>query len=177
MRRIYESGALERDDESPFVPGGRDDVEPQAMRSVDATAWSRRLVPDWLRTRAVSVDIEAPTRVPADAPVPFVVTMRNAAPFPVTVVTRSPKPWEWYVDGVPAASHVASDPPDEPRGFRFGRGETKRFRHRWDRTFQVADREWESADPGEYTISVRLNVAEADRKGLADETTVHVGEG
>jgi hypothetical protein len=172
MRRIYESGALYRDDEEPFAPGERDHT-PQAMRSVDGTAWSRRLVPRWLRVRGLSVEVTAPDRVDGPA-VPFVVTMSNALPVPVAVETRSPRLWEWHVDGLPRASEVAAPVADESRTVRFDRGETKRFRRRWDRRFRVTETEWEPAPPGEYAIGAGLNVDGAARHGLESETTVRV---
>jgi hypothetical protein len=177
MRRIYESNAVHRDDDDPHAPGedGRD-AEPQALRSIDSEAWSRRLVPDRLRHYAVSVDVEP--RKAAFSPgerVSFRVTMANAMPFPVTVETRSPVLWTWYVDGVEEAAHVPlRDPPSEPRGFHFDRGERKQFVRTWHQQFQTAAAEWEPAEPGEYTISVALNVADAAEKGLADETTVEL---
>lgn len=171
MRRIYESGALHRDDEEPLVPTERD-AKPEAMRSVDAAAWSHRLVPDWLRYRAISVDVEASRDVyPDDVPVSFRVTMTNAMPFPVTVPTRSPRLWTWYVDGLARASHV-DDVPAEGSAIGFDRGETKRFRRRWDRLFRVSDDEWEPAPAGEYTIGAGLSVADAAARGVYSETAV-----
>jgi hypothetical protein len=171
MRRIYESGALQRDDEEPFAPGERNH-SPQALRSVDGTAWSRRLVPRSVRLYALSVAVDAPDRVDGPA-VPFVVTMSNALPIPVAVETQSPRLWEWHVDGLPRASHVDSVS-GEPRTIRFDRGETKRFRRRWDRRFRVSETEWEPAPPGEYTLGAGLNVAGAAEHELENETTVRI---
>lgn len=170
MRRIYESGAVRRDDEDPFAPGEGGD-RPQAMRSVDATAWSRRLLPAWVCHRAVSVDVESPDCVTGGA-VPFVVTMRNVLPVPVVIETASARLWEWHVDGLTDASDVAEAFADDRRGVRFGRGETKRFRRRWNRHFRVGENEWEPAEPGEYTLGARLNVDGAEKRGLAGTTTV-----
>jgi hypothetical protein len=171
MRRIYESGAIHRDDDDAFAPGERESG-PQAMRSIDGTAWSRRLVPRWVRLRALSVTVDAPDRVDGPA-VPFVVTMSNALPIPVAVGTRSPRLWEWHVDDLPRASHV--ERPLEGSGtIRFDRGETKRFRRRWDRRFRVSETEWEPAPPGEYTLGAALNVAGAAERGLEDGTTVRI---
>ncbi|WP_336336778.1 hypothetical protein [Haloarcula brevis] len=172
MRRIYDSGALHRDDAEPQAPTERE-AQPRATRSIDGRAWSDRLVPTWLRYRAVSVDVEAPRT--AGAEVPFVVTMKNALPVPITLPTDSPRPWTWYVDGVPEASHVDSVP-DEAGSLRFDRGERKRFRRRWDRLFRVSDDEWEPAPAGEYTIGAGLSVADAAERGLYSETTVRIGE-
>lgn len=179
MRRIYESNALRRDDDDPHAPSERDgDAEPQAARSIHSAAWSRRLVPHRLRYYAISVDIETPKReFSPGATVPFRVSMKNSMPFPVTIETRSPLLWNWFVDGVPEAAHVPlQNPPDEAGGFTFGRSERKQFTRRWQQLFQISDAEWEPADPGEYTISAALNVPEAEQKGLAAETTVRLLE-
>lgn len=174
MRRIYESDAVHRDDDDPHTPRERDDVSPRSFRSIDAAAWSRRLLPTALRNRAISVDVSTPeSAYPADTPVPFTVTMENALPIPVTVAVRSPIRWTWSVDGHVEASHVdRHDPPDQQTGFEFSRSERKRFRKRWDGMFQVTDVEWEAAGPGEYTIGAGLNVENADKRGLYDEVTV-----
>jgi hypothetical protein len=175
MRRIYDSPAVTRDDGDSFSPNEREDVRPQAMRSVPGTALSRLLVPDWLRYRAVSVSVSTPrTEYPAGEPVPFRVEMKNAMPFPVEIPTRSPVLWTWTVDGLPEASRISRDPPAERRGFRFDRGERKRFARRWRGYFRVSESEWEPADPGEYAIGAGLNVEDAAAKGLADEVTVRL---
>jgi hypothetical protein len=180
MRRIYESDALRRDDDDPHVPTERDEGTIQALRSVPAAALSDRLVPRGLRRRVVSVDVETPRREYAvGEPVPFVVTFRNRAPFPVSIVTASPLPWTWSVDGdVEAAAEAVSlrDPPDEPGRFGFDRGERKRFRRRWDGLFRVTGSEWVPADPGEHVIGAAANVADADASGLRAETTVRLVE-
>lgn len=176
MRRIYESGALRRDDEDPYRPGERDErAEPQAMRTVPGGLASRLLVPRWLRFRALSVEVSTPrTEYDPGSPVPFAVEIENALPFPITVPTVSPVLWNWDVDGLTEASHVYREPPDEQRGFRFDRGERKRFTRRWPQAFRVSDSEWEPAEPGEYTIGAGLNVDDPDRSDLRDETTVRV---
>jgi len=176
MRRIYESNAVHRDDEDPHAPGERDDVRPQAFRSIDAGAWSRRLVPNRLRYRAISVDVSTPREeYAAGTRIPFAVTMKNAFPFPVTVATRSRILWQWDVDGAVEASRVdVHDPPEGSVGFEFDRGERKQFRKTWDGLFRVSDSEWEEAAPGEYTIGAGLNVDDAAGKGLYDATTVRI---
>ncbi|WP_306056769.1 hypothetical protein [Natronococcus wangiae] len=177
MRRIYESGALHRDDDEPFSPREREEsFTPQAMRSIDSTGLSRLVVPNRVRHRAISIEVSTPqSTYPAGAAVPFQVAMRNAMPFPITIATESPILWTWEVDGVAEASHVPlHDPPYERGGFRFDRGERKRFRKRWQQNFRVADDEWESAEPGTYTIGAGLNVENAAEKGLYDETTVTI---
>jgi hypothetical protein len=175
MRRIYGSGALRRDDGEPHAPTERDD-QPQAARSINGRAWSDRLLPTWLRFRAVSVDIEAPdSPVPAGETVPFVVTLRNILPVPVSVSTNSPRPWTWYVDDIPEASHVDSVP-SEASSLRFDRGERKRFRRQWDGMFRVSDDLWERAPSGEYTVGVRLSVGDPVSRGLYSESMVRIGE-
>jgi hypothetical protein len=164
MRRFYAAGG---DDPQP----DNRETSPQAARSLDAAAWSDRLLPTWLCYRAVSVDIEVPGHVPTGSDVPIVVTMHNALPVPVTVPTDSLRPWTWYVDGVPEASHVDTVP-SEPAALSFDRGERKRFRRRWNRLFRVSDDRWESAPAGEYTVGAGLSVADADDHGLYTETTV-----
>lgn len=176
MRRIYESDALRRDDE-PFSPNERsDDARPRAVRSVDGAALSDRLLPHWLRRRAISVDVSTPRDAyPAGEDVPFQVSMTNALPVPIAVTTRSPLLWTWTVDGQTEASRRSRyDPPDEPGRFQFGRSERKRFRKRWHQNFRVSDSEWEPAEPGEYTIGAGLNVPDAAENGLYDETAVRV---
>lgn len=176
MRRIYESGALRRDDDR-FTPSERDSPDrPQAMRSVNGTALSRRLVPDWVRRRAISVEVSTPrAEFSLGEPVPFRVTMGNSMPFPIVFRTNSPLPWTWEVDGVSEASHVSlRDPPEESGEFRFGRGERKRFTKRWEQMFRVSESEWEPVGLGEYTIGAGFNVENASKKGLYDETTVRV---
>jgi hypothetical protein len=163
MRRFYAVG----DDPEADDP----ETSPQAARSIDAAAWSDRLLPTRLRYRAVSIDIEVPERVPTGSDVPIVVTMHNALPIPVTVPTDSLRPWTWYVDGVPEASHVDTVP-SEPAALSFDRGEQKRFRRRWDRSFRVSDDRWESAPAGQYTIGAGLSVADATDYGLYTEATV-----
>ena len=179
MRRIYESKALRRDDDEPFSPRERDDqFQPQAIRSINSTAWSRRLVPHWLRHRSIAVSISTRQReyAPGDA-VPFTVTMKNVMPFPITIETRSPVLWTWDVDRATEGSRVATrDPPDDPHGFEFDRGERKRFTRRWQQMFRVSDSEWEPAGPGEYTIGAGINVEGREESSLYDETTIRVRE-
>lgn len=176
MRRIYESDALRRDDDEPHTPRMREDAEPQSFRSINAAAWSRRLVPASLHRWAISVDVSTPE--PAyrvGTPIPFSVTMKNAFPMPVTVGVRSPIRWTWSVDGHVEAAHVdRHDPPDQRTAFEFDRGERKQFRKRWNGMFQIGEAEWERADPGEYTIGAGLNVDDAAGSGLYDETTVTI---
>lgn len=177
MRRIYESGALSRDDDEPFSPNEREsETQIQAIRWVNSTALSRSVVPNWLRHRSISIDVSTPrAEYSVGAGVPFRVTMKNAMPFPITISTRSPVLWTWDVDGVVEASHVPlRDPPDESGEIRFDRGERKRFTKRWQQMFRVSDSEWEPAGPGEYTIGAGINVDGSDEKGLRAATTVRV---
>jgi hypothetical protein len=176
MRRIYDSSALHRDDEEPASPRERDDVEPRTFRSFDAGMFTRRLLPTRLRHAAISVSVSTPRdSYPVGESVPFEVRMKNALPMPVTIAVDSPVRWTWSVDGHVEASRVdRHDPPDQRTAFDFDRGERKRFRKRWNGSFQVGDREWEHATPGEYTIGAGLNVADPASRGLYDETTVRL---
>lgn len=180
MRRIYESNAVHRDDEDSFSPGERrdHDYQPEAMRTVPSTFLSRLLIPYWLRYRSIAVDVSSPREeYTLEENVPFVVTMKNVMPFPITIPTRSPILWTWEVDGLVEASHVdIRNPPDEERGFRFDRGERKQFAKRWQGMFRVSESEWEPASPGEYTIGAGLNVDGAVKKGLYGETTIRLVE-
>ena len=177
MRRIYESNALKRDDDDPFSPSERDrNQEPQAMRSVPSTYLSRLLVPHRVRYWSISVDVSTPKDVyTVGEPVPFAVTMKNAMPFPITIPVRSLLAWDWEVNGLAGAAHVdLHDPPEERRGFRFSRGERKQYLRRWQGMFRVSESEWEPAPPGEYTIGAGINIEDAAKKGLYDETTVRL---
>lgn len=176
MRRIYESGALRRDDEEPHAPSGEAADRPQAMRSVPGGLLSRLFVPNWLRYRAISLSIATPREeFERGEPVPFRVTMKNAAPIPITVPTASPLLWNWGVDGHPEAAQVPlRDPPDERRGFRFDRGERKEFTKRWNGRFRVSRSEWETAPPGEHTVAAWINVADRDTVDLSTATTIRI---
>lgn len=176
MRRIYESSALHRDDEEPLVPNNGDSGSPQAFRSLNAGALSRRIVPLRVCHWAISVDVStAHSEYPVGQHVPFTVTMKNALPIPITIPLRSRIYWLWTVDGFPEASHVKTHDTTEDAGaFKFDRGERKQFTKYWNGKFQVDDAEWEDADPGEYAIGAELNVSNPGEKGLADETTVQL---
>ena len=177
MRRIYESSAIHRDDDDPFSPGEKQRAaEPQSFRSLPSRTLSELFVPQRLRDRAISVSIFSPddeydelTRVP------FTVVLSNSMPFPITIVTESPLTWTWEVDGIEEASHVPLRDPNEDRGaLRFSRGETKVLNRTWDQTFRLSDDEWERAEPGEYTIGVRVNVDNAEKRRLEDQTTIRI---
>jgi len=177
MRRIYDSDAIDRDDDEPFKPRERDrDHEPQSFRYVNASVWSDRLVPHRLRRRAVSVRVSTPDETfDGESDIPFVVTMKNSLPIPLTLKTRSPLVWTWSIDGFRNASRVpGQQPPEEVSRFRFDRGETKEFRKSWSGMFRVSEREWEPAGPGEYTLSVAINTDGAEAADLTDETTIRI---
>jgi hypothetical protein len=177
MRRIYESSALRRDDDAPFTPNERDEGQrPQAARRVPATAITSSLLPEWVRHRAISVDVSAPaTAFDVGDVVPFQLTMKNPMPFPVVIETASAIEWTWNVDGHRNAAHFPlHDPPDEASEIRFDRGERKRIRTRWDQMFRVSTAEWAPATAGEYTIGAGINVADSADKGLYDDVTVRL---
>ncbi len=176
MRRLYESRALDRDDDDPFKPNERDErTQPRASRTLPASALSKRLVPERLRYRAVSLSVSVPKSVYAEGErVPITITMRNAAPFPVTLETQSPIRWTWHVDGYNEASHVWEAPDSGAREFRFDRGERKRFRRTWEQLFRVTEAEWREATPGEYVIGASINVEDPVDRGVSDRTTVRI---
>lgn len=175
MRRLYESDAVKRDDDEPLMPNEeRRSYRAQASRWINATALSNLVIPERLRYWFLSVDVTVPDgEYAVGDSVPFLVTIKNSAPFPITVPTTSPVLWRWYVDGHVEASHVSPDhAPEEDGSYRFDRGEHKRFEKRWNGLFRTTETEWERPEPGTYTIGVRLNVREAEEKGLTDEATV-----
>ncbi len=170
MRRILESQAVDRSDEDPFAPRERSS-QPQAMRSVPATWVSRRLLPQWLCLRAISVSVRAPTTpVSIGDPVPIRITLTNTAPIPITITVSRSTPWTWAVDGYPTATKTPQpvDGPDHS-ALHFDRGERKQFTRRWWGYFRVAKSQWTAADPGSHTISVSLGTEETDK---TDHTTV-----
>jgi len=176
MRRIYESDALERDDEESFTPGELDEqTKPQTFRSINGAAWSDHLLPHTLRLWAVSLDVSVPRREFQEGEtIPFRVTMDNTLPVPVSVRTSSPLLWTWSIDGHQEAAHVSvSDPPAEPDKLRLDRGETIRFTKEWSQMFRVTEREWEPAEPGEHTLRAEINL-DTDRVEIADETTIEI---
>lgn len=177
MRRIYESDALKRDDDEPLSPRERErEHEPQSFRSISGAAWSDRLLPHAVRKRAVSVRVSAPEQaVEPGTEIPFVVTLKNSLPMPVTVKTPSPLLWTWAVDGHESASYVQLQrPPEKPSKLRLDRGERKQIRRSWSGMFRVSRREWEPAESGEHTIRAAVNIDDPDSANLADETTVYI---
>jgi hypothetical protein len=171
MRRIYESRALQYDDEDPYAPKRRDDGDSDpGPRTIDWSAASHVLVPTWLRRRAVTVTVETDRDSYApDEPVGFRVRFRNRLPFPVAVPTASPVPWTWSIDGVDEASHVATLP--EERGlFEFDRAERKQFTRRWQQRFQRDGRTWTPADRGEHTLAARINTPSGVESVTAETT-------
>lgn len=177
MRRIYESGAVDRDDRNPYQPNERDaTTTPQAMRTVPAETLSRHLVPHRLRSWGISVDVSTPkdTYEVGNA-IPFVVTLKNVLPFPIAIPTNSPLVWNWHVDGFAEASQVTLEtPPDRDATFSFARGERKRFHKRWDQMFRIGKHEWEPAAPDQYTISACIDVDNPKKRDLHAETTVRI---
>ncbi|WP_313694383.1 hypothetical protein [Halorarum halobium] len=171
MRRIYDSEALRRDDDDPFVPNGD---EGGSGGHVHWGNVSHALLPRSLRTRSVAVTVETDGAIYApDEPIRFRVGFRNRLPFPVTLVTASPKHWSWSIDGNPEASLVPDEVPEERARFQFDRAETKLFHRRWDQRVRESDREWRAAEPGEHTLAVGIDaVRGADR--LRAETTFRI---
>lgn len=177
MRRIYESDALERDDEEPLAPRERQrETKPQSFRSISGSAWSDRLLPHRVRRWAVTVDLTAPNQsIGQGEDIPFQFTLKNRLPMPVTIRTDSPRLWTWTVDGVQSASHVSLErPPAETNKLKLDRGERRRIRRNWSGMFRVSKREWEQAERGEHTLRAAINVADPEADNLTDETTVYI---
>ena len=173
MRRIYDSGALEYDDEDPHAPKRRGDGDP-GPRTIDWDAASHALLPQRLRRWAVDVDVETDRDVyGVDEPVNFEVRLVNRIPFPVSIPTASPVRWTWSIDGLDEASHVV-DHPERADLLRFGRRERKVFRRNWPQRFRLSACEWEGAERGDHTLAVRVNAPDAAGKGLAAETSFRI---
>lgn len=174
MRRIYESRALEYDDEDPHAPKRRDDDEDPGPRTVDWSKASHALLPERVRRWAIAVDVETDRGVYASGDtVSFRVTFRNRLPFPVSLRTTSPIPWTWSVDGLDEASHVAGLP-EETGLFEFDRAERKVFTRTWPQRVRQDGRTWTPADRGDHTLGVRVVTSDAVGKGLAAETTFRI---
>jgi hypothetical protein len=177
MRRIYESEAITRDDDQQFTPGEHTREEkPQSFRSVNASAWSDRLLPVRLRQWAVSVSVSVPrSEFQQGEQIPFAVTFRNRLPVPVTVPTGSPAVWQWRVDDHLDASRLEENNRSDGSGkLRLKRGENRQVRRRWSQRFRVGGREWVDAETGEHTISAAVTVADPAGSGLRDETTIQI---
>lgn len=176
MRRIYESNALDRDDESPFQPNERRKTKPRAMRTVPAATLSKHLVPHWVRHRAISIDIRASkSSYEQGESVPFEVNMKNHLPIPIVLSVNSPVVWNWTVNGHREGSRIqVDDIPERLTQFTFDRGEQKRFLRQWHQKFRTGTHEWSPVSPGTYTIGAQITVDNPDQKGLSAETTVRV---
>lgn len=171
MRRIYESRALRRDDDDPFVPNESDDED---YRSVNWRKASHAFLPTGLRARAIEVSVETDHEVYApDQPVNFFVEFRNRFPTPISIPTTSPVPWTWDVNGLEQASKVDDDVPERADLFEFSRGERKQFSRRWTQRVRESESEWSVADPGEYTLTVSIN-AKRDADRLRDSVTFRI---
>lgn len=174
MRRIYESQALSRDDDDPFVPGNEDDED--RYRSINWENASHAFVPQAIRPLAIDVSIETNRqRYAAGESVGFRVTFRNRLPIPISLTTRTPVRWTWAIDGVEEASYFEESVPEESSAFQFARAERKQFTREWSQRFRTTRSEWELAEPGEHTVSVAVNAKHgADR--LADSATFVIEE-
>jgi len=174
MRRIYESEALSRDDDTPFVPG--EEGEGRNYRSINWENASHALVPRWLRPYAIDVAIETDReRYAPDEPVGFRVEFRNRFPIPISLSTLSPVRWTWAIDGVEEASYVEQPVPDEASTFGFERAERKRFSRQWSQRFRTSKSEWEPAEAGEHTVSVRVNASRGAER-LSDSASFVIEE-
>jgi len=172
MRRVYESEALRRDDDDPFSPV--EDGEGAGRGHVDWANVSHALVPQFLRPRAIAVDVQTDKdSYERGEPIHFGVTFANRAPLPITLVTNTPKRWEWSIDGNPEGSELPTNHPDDRAAFQFGRSERKRFRREWSGRVRVDDREWREADRGEHTLRVEVDAVTGAEK-LCAETTFRI---
>ncbi len=177
VRRIYDSAAVRRQDDDPFTPNASDHTQtPQVMRSINSSLMSRLLVPTGLQYRAIHVSVATPHSVySVGTPIPITIRMRNQLPLPISLQTQSPRLWYWTVDGHPEASQVDQyDPPPEHGRFHFDRGEHKQFHRHWDQRIRTTESRWEPVQPGEYTITVAINVDRPAARGVTDETTVTI---
>ncbi|GAB7093287.1 hypothetical protein JCM30237_04390 [Halolamina litorea] len=171
MRRVYESEALHRDDDDPFSPV---EEEQKSRNHINWTNVSHAIVPQFLRSRAIAVDIQTTKdSYEPDEEIHFGVTFANRLPIPVTLVTRTPKPWEWYVDGNPEGSKLPPNHPQDRNTFRFARSERKRFRRSWSGRVRVAENEWRAAERGKHTLSVEID-AVTGAENLRAETTFRI---
>lgn len=183
MQRIYRSRALTRDDDDPLVPSEREEgdrptsgLSGEKYRTVNWRKLSHAFVPMSIRRRAISVDIQTDAEsYDSGTPVHFDVVMRNRAPFPVVLVTKTPVRWEWMVDSLPSASEVAhSDPPPTEKTFIFDRREVKTFSRIWRQRIQTGPHSWRRPSPGEHTIGVSINVPNVEGTSLSAETTINI---
>ncbi|MEF8801299.1 MAG: hypothetical protein V5A38_03690 [Halolamina sp.] len=174
MRRIYESEALSRDDDTPFVPG--EEGKGRQYRSINWENASHALVPQWVRPLAIDVSIETnQTHYHHEEPVAFRVEFRNRLPIPISLSTLSPVRWTWALDDIEEASHVERPVPDEGSTFQFDRAERKRFTRQWSQQFRESKSEWEVAEPGEHTVSVQVNTDRGVER-LSDSATFVIEE-
>jgi len=172
MRRVYDSEALARDDDDPFSPV--EDDESASHSHVNWTNFSHAFVPQALRSWAVDVNIQtSKERYAPGENVQFGVTFYNRLPLPITIVTNTPKRWEWYVDGNPEGSELAPDHPEDRSPFQFDRSERKRFRRSWPGRVRVDEREWRRARRGEHTLSVAIDAVHG-ADDLRAETTFRI---
>lgn len=173
MKRIYESDALDRDDDDPFSPSasavdstGRGYGLGGSM--VDWGATSHALLPGVLRAWAIDVSVETDSPVyDRDRDVAIRVTMRNRLPFPIHLRTGGSLYWNWAVDGATAGSRLPADGPDgDSRLLSFDRSERKRFVRTWPQRFRTDEAEWTAAEPGSYEVEAWINVAAPVERGL-----------
>ncbi|QLG50719.1 hypothetical protein [Natrinema halophilum] len=174
MKRIYESGALERTDDDPFTPDRRSNDE-KSGRAVNWAALSHALTPTAVRRRAIDVTVSTDKRrYDLGEPVELVVSFRNRFPFPIRLRTESPNRWTWAVDGHREASQVPRAVPDRPAAFSFDRGECKRFRRTWPQRIRITDDEWKPVAAGTYTIEASITREDAAKRGLGDATEIEI---
>jgi hypothetical protein len=176
MRRTDRKNGVKRSDEDPFRPNESGKPHrPRAARTLPAATLTRWILPAWLHRRAVSVNVATPKSVyESGEPVPVGIEFKNPLPIPITLMTRSPVPWKWHIDGHREASHVPEPRPDLTTRFVLDRGERRRFTRVWRQSFQISKTDWKSAERGVHTIGAGLDVKAPLQNGLYDETTVRI---
>lgn len=148
---------------------------PDRSRTLDLGALGHALLPERLRTRAISVSIDTDCdRYRPGEPVTIEITLENRLPLPVRLRTTSPVGWHWRVDEYREGSAVSGPHSDRTGVISFDRGECKRFRRRWPQRIRVRDREWKPVEPGSYTLEARLDRPDAEARGLVDRTELEI---
>lgn len=141
-------------------------------------AWLRRLVPERLAQRALSVDLQAPETITLGEPEAIRVVVRNRFPVPLAISTPTSRLWGWAVDDTPEADRRGFTAPETGRSVAFRLNERRVFEASWDGRFCErvgTDTVWRDA-PGRHTLTGYLAIENWRARGLYDETDVRVIE-